>query len=240
VRTGLPLALVAGLALIVFAGAVVLVGVYVPLPSLLEEDAAQGIQNQFALESRPEVELERGLPLGMLAGRFPGGQVTMEGMEFGGVRAERVVLDLDPLDLDLPASILRGTIESQKPPSGTLRAEVPEEEIERLTRTEADVRDVELKEDRVLVSSEASVLGFNVPVSVQGSLTLRGGALVFEPQRASALGTPVPEQLLAGAGFSYPLRGLPRGAEITGVEVAEGRLVLSGEMERIPMSRSIG
>jgi DUF2993 family protein len=233
---------VAGLALIAFAGAVVLVGVYVPLPSLLEEDAAQGIQNQLALESRPEVELERGLPLGMLAGRFPGGQVTMEGMEFGGVRAERVVLDLDPLDLDLPASILRGTIESQKPPSGTLRAEVPEVEIEHLTRAETDVpvRDVELEADRVLVSSEAPVFGFSVPVSVQGSLTLRGGALVFEPQRASALGTPVPEQLLAGAGFSYPLRGLPRGAEITGVEVAEGRLVLSGEMERIPMSRSIG
>jgi len=84
------------------------------------------------------------------------------------------------------------------------------------------------------------VLGFNVSVSLQGSLTLEGGALVFEPQRASALGAPVLEQLLEGADFSYPLRGLPRGAEITGVEVAEGRLVFSGEMERIPMSRSVG
>jgi hypothetical protein len=49
-------------------------------------------------------------------------------------------------------------------------------------------------------------------------------------------GTPVPEQLLAVVSFSYPLGRLPYGAEITGVEVAEDRLVFSGEMERIPMN----
>jgi hypothetical protein len=242
VPKNLLLGLGAGLILVFLVAAVVLAAIYVYLPSFLERSAARDVQDQLNLESTPEVELERGSLLDVLAGRFTGGRVTMEHGEFGGVRAERVVLDLDPLDLDLLASILRGTIESRKPPSGTLRAEVPEEEIWRLTRTEADlpVRDVELEEDWVLVISEAPVFGFNVPVSVQGSLTLEGGALVFEPQRASALGTPVPEQLLAGANFSYPLGGLPRGAQITSVEVAENHLILSGEMERIPMIQSIG
>ncbi len=239
-RKGAPLALVAGLFLFLSAAAVILVGIYVFLPSFLEESAARGIQNRLRLESTPELELERGTLPEMLAGRFPGGRVTMEGVEFGRVRAERVVLDLDPLDLDLPASIFRGGIESQKPLSGALRAEVAEGEISRLVKGAADVpvREVELEKDRVVVGSEASVLGLAVPVSVGGSLDLRGGRLVFEPLRVSALGTPVPEglgeQLLAGAGFSYPLRGLPRGARLTGVEVAKGHLVLSGEMESIP------
>jgi hypothetical protein len=246
VRKGPPLALVAGFALILFSAAVVLVGVYVYLPSSLEERAAQGIEDQLGLESTPEVEFERGSPLGMLAGRYPDGQVTMEGVEFGGVRAGRIDVDLDPLDLNLPASLLRGTIESQKPPSGTLRAEVSEEEISHLAQAQANVpvRDVELDEGRVTVRSEVSVLGFDVPVSVRGSLALQGGALVFEPRRASALGAPVPkqlrEQLLAGADFAYPLAGLPYGAEITGAEVAEDRLVLSGEMGRILMNQPIG
>jgi hypothetical protein len=241
-----PLALVAGLFLILFAAAVVLVGIYVFLPSYLEESAAEGIQNRLGLESTPEFELEMGTLPEMLAGRFSGGRVTVEGAEFGGIRAERVVLDLDPLDLDLPASILQGAIASQKPLSGALRAEVSEREILRLTRAAAEVpvREVDLEKDRVVVGSEASVLGLAVPVSVQGSLDLRGGRLIFEPQRVSALGTPVPEamgeRLLAGADVSYPLRGLPRGARFTGVEVAEEHLVLSGEMERIPANGPVG
>ena len=236
----------AGLALILGAAAVVLGGIYVFLPSFLEAGAARGIQDRLGLESAPGLELERGTLPEMLAGRFPGGRVTMEGVEFGGVRAERVVLDLDPFDVDLPASILRGAIESQKPLSGALRAEVSEEEISRLAKAAAEVpvREVELEEDRVVVGSEASVLGLTVPVFVQGSLDLRARTLVFEPQRVSALGTPVPkglgEQLLAGADFSYPLHGLPRGARLTGVEVAEGRLVLFGEMERIPTDGPTG
>ncbi|MDQ5812013.1 MAG: LmeA family phospholipid-binding protein, partial [Actinomycetota bacterium] len=131
-RKGAPLALVAGLFLILSAAAVVLVGIYVFLPSFLEESAARGIQNRLGLESTPELELEMGSLPEMLAGRFAGGRVTVKGVEFGGIRAERVVLDLDPLDLDLPASILQGAIESQKPLSGALRAEVSEEEISRL------------------------------------------------------------------------------------------------------------
>jgi hypothetical protein len=184
--------------MIIVAATIVLGGVYIFLPSFLEESVARDIQDQLGLESKPGVELERGSSAEMLDGRFPDGRVTMEGIGFGGVRAERVVVDLDPLDLNLPASILRGTIESQKPPSGVLRAEVSEEEVARLTRAEVDapVQDVELKESRVLVRSEASVLGLAVPVSVQGGLALRSGELLFEPRWVSALGSPVPEILV--------------------------------------------
>jgi hypothetical protein len=234
------LAPVAWLALVLFAAAAVLVvGTYVFLPSFLERSAARSIQDELGLEGTPELELERGAPPEVLAGRFPGGRVTMEGVGLGGVRAERVVVDLYPLDLDLPASLLGGAIESDEPLAGTLQAEISEGEISRLAKAEVPVRDVELEKGRALVRSEASAFGFDVPVFVQGGLALRGGELVFEPQRMSAFGTPVPEQLAeqvpAGADFAYTLGKLPYGAEITGVEVAENCLVLSGEMERVPV-----
>jgi hypothetical protein len=222
----------------------VLAGIYSFLPSFLERSAAQGIQNQLKLERAPDVELVRGSLLEMMTGRFPGGRVTMENDKLGDVWAKQVVVDLDPMDLNLPASILHGMIKSEKPPSGTLRARVSEGEVSRLTQADVPVRDVELEEGRVLVRSGASVLGFEVPASVQGSLALRGGGLVLEPRWASALGTPVPEQLreqpLAGADFGYLLRGLPYSTEITGVEVDENRLILSGEMEPIPTNQLIG
>jgi hypothetical protein len=96
----------------------------------------------------------------------------------------------------------------------------------------------------VVSNPTTTVFGMQVPVSVQGDLTLRGESLVFEPRSVSALGAEVPpelaDQVLEGIDLSYPLEGLPYGAEISGVEVAENRLVLSGEMERIPLGGSAG
>jgi hypothetical protein len=235
----LPLALAAGLALVL---AVVLVGSYTFLPPLAERMVARNVQEGLGLEERPRVELQSDPPPAMLAGKFSRGRLSLGDADLGDVRAGRVAVDLDPFDLDLLGSVKDGALRSEEPLSGTLGAVVSEEEISRLTKAEAAVRvqDVELEEDRVLVSSEARVFGFDVPVLVQGTLTLQRGTLVFEPRRISALGAPVREQLFAGADFSFPLRVLPRGAQITGVEVAEGHLVLSGEVERIPLNEPFG
>jgi len=234
--------LVVGLFLILFAAAVVLVGTYTFLPPLVERVVARNIQREHGLEESPRVELRSDPPPEMLAGRFSGGRISVGSTDLGDVRAERAVMDLDPFDLDMLGSVVGGALTSEEPLSSTLQAEVSEEEVSRLAkaRTAFPVRDVELEEDWVVVMSEVSALGVEIPVSVQGSPALRGGEFVFEPRKVSALGRPVPEQLveqlLAGADFAYPLGGLPYGAEITGVEVAEDRLFLSGEMERIPIS----
>jgi hypothetical protein len=230
----MPLSLVTGLALIFLA--IVLVGTYTFLPPLAERMVARNVQEGLGLGERPQVELQSDPLPAMLAGKFSGGRVSLGDADLGVARADRVVVDLDPFDLDVAGSVTGGALRSESPLSGTLRAEVSEQEISQLAK--AGVQDIELEEDRVLVRSEARVLGFDVPVSVQGSLVVRDGSLAFEPQRA--LGTPVPEQLLAGADFSYPLGRLPYGAKITGVEVGWDCLVLSGEMERIPLNRPIG
>jgi hypothetical protein len=135
-------------------------------------------------------------------------------------------------------------LRSEEPLSGTLRVGIPEEEVGRLARVGADVpvRGVDLHRDGVLVGLAAPVLWVEVPISIRGTLRLRGEELVFEPQRVEALGSALPEglteQALAGTDFAYPLGGLPYGAKISEVEVQEGNLSLSGEVERILLGGS--
>jgi LmeA-like phospholipid-binding len=228
---------------LLLAAVSLLVGTYVFVPPLLEQAAARSIEKELRLENTPEVELEKGSPQEVLAGRFSGGRVSMGAVDLGGARAERVVVNLDPFDLNLPATMLGRTIESEEQLSGTLRAEVSEKEVSRLARTQADVpvRDVELEEGEMVVGSEVPVLGVEVPVSVVGDMVLRDGELAFVPRGVSALGEPVPEEfmdeLFAGADFSYPLAELPYGAEVTGVEVGDGRLVVSGALQHIPLEQ---
>lgn len=221
--------------------AVVLAGTYAFLPSLIERSVARSVQDRLGLTETPDVELESGSPPEMLAGKFSGGEISLRDADLGGVRAEQVLLDLDPFDLDVLRSLRAGVLKPEEPLSGTLRATLSEEEVLRVVRAGADVpvRDLELEDGSVVVDSEVSMLGLTVPVSVRGELVLRAQSLVFEPRGVSALGSEVPpdiaQEMLAGTDLSYPLEALPSGSQIRGVEVEEDRLVLEGVMERIPL-----
>src|SRR5918997_3538711 len=199
----MPLALVAGLALVFLA--IVVVGSYTFLPQLAERMVARNVQEVLGLGERPRVEFQSDPPPAMLAGRFSGGIISFGDADLDDVRARRVALELYPFDLDVLGSVKDGELRSEEPLSGTLQAVVSEEEISRLTKAEAavPVQDVKLEEDRVLVRSEAPVLGFDVPVLVQGSLRLRRGTLAFGPGRMSALGGPGGGALPRGGAFAY-------------------------------------
>jgi LmeA-like phospholipid-binding len=226
------------LALLLVAAAV-LVGAHTFLLSFAERKVAESVQDRLGLEQRPGVELESSSPANVLAGEFSGGHISIEDAQFGGVRAESASINLDPFDVSVLDSASSGVLRSEEPLSGTLRVGIPEEEVGRLARvgTDVPVRGVDLSRDGVLVRSAAPVLGVEIPVSIRGTLHPRGEELVFEPQRVEALGSALPEglaeQALAGTDFAYPLGGLPYGAKISDVEVQEGSLVLSGEVERI-------
>jgi LmeA-like phospholipid-binding len=226
---------------LLLAVTVILVGIYAFLPSFLEGAVARGVQDRLGLAQTPDVELEADSPPEMLAARFTGGEISLHGADLGDARAEQVTLELDPFDLDVLRSLSAGAPRAEEPLSGTLRATLSEGEVLRVVRAGADVpvRDLQLEGGQMIVGSEASVLGLTVPVTVRGDLVLRGQSLVFEPQEVSALGSEVPPEvaqgMLAGTDLSFPLEGLPAGAEVQGVEVREGRLVVTGRMERIPL-----
>ena len=229
---------------LLLVGAAVLVGTYTFLLSFAERTVAESIQDRLGLENEPGVELEGDSLANVLAGEFSGGHIAIEDTQFGGVRAESTSIDLDPFDISVLDSVSSGVLRSEEPLSGILRVGIPEEEVARLARAGADVpvRGVDLSGDGVLVRSAAPMFGVEIPVSILGTLHLGGEELVFEPQRVEALGSALPEGLaeraLAGTDFAYPLGALPYGAKISDVEVQEGRLILTGEVERIPLGDS--
>ena len=208
------------------------------LPSLLEGLVARNLQDGLGLAEAPEVNLVSDPAPSVLWGRSEEGEITLTNPEFGGVRPDEVMIDLEPFDIDVRGSVASGRIESGRPLSGTLRAELSEEEVTRLAAFSetlaAPVRGVRLEEGYIVVGFEVEALGTRVPVGVEGEVVLRdGGELGFEARRLDVLGEPLPERLtrrlLEGVDFVYPVE-LPFEGEISRVEIHEDRLVLTGEV----------
>jgi hypothetical protein len=218
-----------------------LVGPYTFLPSLIEYAVATDVQNRLGIEKQPEVRLRSDPALAMLKGEFSGGRIAMRNVDLGGVRAEKASIDLDPFDVDVWDTMKSGHVVDRQPLSGALEIEVSEDEISRLAQQTSDmpVTSVKVQKNGVLIGSEASALGTQIPVSVQGDLVVEGGNLVFRPGSLEAAGVPVPEdladRLLAGADFEYPLDRLPYQTTIDSVEAKEGRIVLDGRVPSIPL-----
>lgn len=228
-------------------GVVLLVGAYALLLPLLDNLVAKSLQSQLGLAEKPEVNLT-GDPLNMLAGRFKGGRITLANPGFGDLRPDRVTVDLDPFDIDVLGSLRSGRVKSERPLSGNLQVELSEEEVARIATSSGTatvpVKSVELEEGSVVVGSEVEAFRTRVPVSVEGNLLLRDDALYFRPVRIEALGTAVPKRLtqglLRGADFSYAIGRLPFRGTFSDVEVHKGRLVLSGEVDRLPVGYETG
>lgn len=231
----------------VFVVLALLIGSYTFLPMLMGSLFGQTIQGGLGLATTPEVELKSKPPPSILAGEFAEGRVEMGATDFQGVRPDKVIIDLDPFELDVIQSMRNGTFESRGPLSGTLRMELPEKEVTRIAESRIEdvpIRDVQLEPGRTIVGLEARFLGVDVPVSVDGNLRLRQNELTFDPRRVEAFGVPIAERiserLLSQADFGYPLDDLPYDAKITGIKAEKDRLVLSGDIERIPVGGSGG
>jgi LmeA-like phospholipid-binding len=238
-RKSVSLSLRMLLAIPVLLGSILLIGIYSFLPPMLESLLARDLQTRLGLPSAPEVELDGDPPPEMLAGEFSGGRVLLQDATLGGVRPDRVAIDLDPFGVDVLRSAASGALRLEEPLSGRVRAEIPEGELTRIAGAgEYPVWGVSVEEGRMFVESEVEALGVVVPVSVVGEPEVRGTTLAFVPRRVRAAGAPVPEalsdELLAEAGFEYPLDDLPYGVRITDAETEEGRLVLSGAARNLP------
>ena len=218
----------------------ILLAPYTFLPPVLGSVLGRTLQSQLKLERAPEVVLDSSPPPVMYAGSFSKALISVEGVDLGGVKAQKVVLEPDPFDVNLMDTATSGALSTAEPLSGRLHVELSEDGALRLAQEVAavPVQDIELEDDQVVLKFE---LGFGAPTSIRGRLLLQNGALTFEPQQVegSTGGVP-PAQLLALASFAYPVTGLPFGAEVSSVKVLKDHLVLTGEMRKIPLGAPLG
>lgn len=196
---------------------------------------SRSLQEQYATGAAPEVDLYRD-PASLLSRDYDGGRIVIPEADFGGVYPERVTVELAPFEVELLRSVTSGRISTRQPVSGTLRAELSEEEVSRIVRVYGPgLPGVEIEEGRVVAVNEVAALGQSVPVSVWGSVSVQYGALVFEPGQMAVADVELPGllvgELLQGTSFAYPIEGLPPGVVITGARAEEGRLVLTGEVD---------
>lgn len=232
---------------VALVGAAALIASYTFLSPIVETMVGKNLQDNLRLTTQPEVELASDPPPRMLVGEFSRGRMAMGGLEFGGVRPDRVTVDLDPFEVDVIGSARDGAVKAEAPLSGRMRVELSEKNVTGIARSRVKdfpVQSVDLEPGQATVSSEVEVLGFPVPASVEGGLDVRDGSLVFEPRTVRAFGTPLPESLadslLAGTDFVYPIEGLPYDTRITAIEVEKDRLILSGDVEGISLGGSGG
>ena len=215
---------------------------YTVLPALLESVVARAFQSQLDLEKTPEVEIESSPAPMMYVGSFSKAIVSVEGVDLGGVKPTRMVMELDPFNLNILESATSGKVSTEQPLSGTLHVELSEPSALRLAQagSAVPVQDIQFENDQVVLSL---ALGFGSPTTVRGRLYLQDELLVFEPQRVEETpGLVTPEQVLAVTGFAYPTSGLqfaksglPFGVRASGVEVRKDRVIFSGEVKNIPI-----
>ena len=227
------------LTILVLAVLAVIALPYLVLSPVLEGAVARNLQDRLGLAERPAVDLESDPQWEMLLGEFSDGRISLGEADLGGVRAESVSVDLDPFSVDVGESVRSRAAVPEGPLSGRVRLTVSEEEVSRLAgqNVEVPVNNVELRRDGVTVESEATFLGVTIPVAVDGGVGVDGNALVFRPGTVRAAGTTVPEDLadslLAGTAFSYPVGGLPYGAELSDAETVDGAVVLTGRVSGV-------
>lgn len=226
-------------------GAILLLGTYTFLPPILEGYVARSLQDRLGLAETPGVGLTSDPPPRMLLGEFSDGRVVLPPYETGNVRPDEVAIDLDPFDVDVPGSISSGGLRTEAPLTGDLRVELSEAEVNRIAASQVTsfpITGVDLREESVLVGSEVSVLGFPIPVGVEGGVEVEGGSLVFVPSRVEAFGATVPEdvtaQLLEGTSFVYPLGEQYGGGVVTSTELRENRVVLFEELGELPVGQT--
>jgi hypothetical protein len=225
----------------------IVVAPYTFLPPLLESVIARTFQDQLGLERTPEVELESDPAPMMYVGSFSKALVSVEGVELGGVKTNKVVMELDPFNLNLLESVTSGKVSTEQPLSGTLHVELSEASALRLAQagSSVPVQDIEFEDDQMVLRL---VLGFGGPTSVRGRLSLQNELLIFEPQQVDEAPGPVTaEQVLAVTGFAYPTSGLrfaesglPFGVKASGVEVRKDRVTFSGRIVNIPLGGPVG
>ncbi len=167
--------------------------------------------------ARPDVAL-RGFPFlfAFARGELSGATVTWEGVEAGGLRLERVELDLQEVGFS-QGDLLAGRSGDVDIGRGTGTLEVGEQGLNAFLEQRGVPVSLELRRSEVRAS-----ISEGAGPSAVGRLRLEGRSLVFEPSRVEG----GPGVTTEGLAFAVRLPRVLEGLTYEGIEVREAALTL--------------
>jgi hypothetical protein len=199
-----------------------------------ETRTRQVVQQRFDLQREPVVQV-RDFPflLSVARGRLDTVDVAATDVDAGEFTLDRLQLTLQDVEFSRDLLVGRpGTVTVRR---ATGQVRITQDEVNRLIATQLDGASIAIGKDGVTVSLriETPLFAEPLPVRVLGILTVRGGRIIFLPQRAQAAGVDIPDQLVEQLNqrVAYQLPPFPGGLVPDRVSNEPGALVIGGHVE---------
>ncbi|SDY79048.1 Protein of unknown function [Modestobacter sp. DSM 44400] len=186
---------------------------------IAEDKVAQRIVERAGLAGPPAVDIT-GFPFltQAVSGRYTDVRVSLTADQLGQPAGTQAQVSLRGVRLPL-SDVLSGSVQ-----------EVPVDRVDGTATLSYDLLAEQLGGDTTLapaggglrITRTVSVLGFDVPVTAAGTVSLDGQDVVIDVQQASAADLDVPGFVLDRAAdlldFRYPVPALPFGLQLTSVD----------------------
>lgn len=210
------------------------VGANIVVERIAEGALATGAQRAFDLPARPEVDIDAfPIVLRIVSGEIPSVSARATDVPLGDRLVARTVsIEMEALEV---SSVLSGEQVRFTAGRGHALAEATEGALnDFLRRTGEDVR-VDLRDGSVAVRATADFGGRSHRVVARGTLRLRRGVISFTPRSVTVDGKPPPAAFEGRARrettFEARLPELPGGLRVSALEVKDGLLRLSADLE---------
>jgi hypothetical protein len=185
---------------------------------IAESKVAQGVADRGGLSGTPTVDIT-GFPFltQALSGRYEDVRISLTADDLGQPPGTRADISLEGVHMPL-SDLLSGSVQ-----------QIPVDRIDGTATLPYDLLAGRLggnttlaaEGDRLRITRTVEVMGFDVPVTALGTVTLDGQDLVVDVSDVAAAGVSVPGFLLDAAAdrldFRYPLPPLPFGLRLTSV-----------------------
>jgi LmeA-like phospholipid-binding len=199
---------------------------------IAERAVAQRLADSGALSGTPEVDI-RGFPFltQAVAGRYDDVRISLTAAELG--QPEGTTADVALRGVHVPLSDVL---------SGSVR-EVPVDRIDGTATLSYDLLSAQLGGDTTLrpegdglrITRTVELLGYTLPLTAAGTVTLDGDELVVDVENAAGAGVDVPGFLVTRVSdlldIRYRVPALPFGLQLTGVQPADDGVVVQVEAE---------
>ncbi|NLK01196.1 MAG: DUF2993 domain-containing protein [Clostridia bacterium] len=185
----------------------------------------------LTLKAKPAVKI--------LWGSFDSFQLLIESPDFGGLPLDTLQMDMGSGKVDLPLFLSKRELKFAAKSRGVGRIVITEDALNDYLIEKykgfIDNPKAVLGDNEVSIQGSFELMGQRIPIIIWGTLVPEGdSAVIFVPEdievKSVRISQGLKNKLLENMAIIFNFDSLPLGAEIAGIEVEEGSLLISMEM----------